>query len=134
MEPTGFPAHRLTGVTAPPAPTRVARPPAPGAAPASGADFSSLLAERLQAGTGVRFSKHALARLERRQIDMSSQDLARLESAVDKARAKGAQESLVLLDDLALVVSVRNQTVITATDASSRKDNVFTNIDSAVIA
>lgn len=134
MEPPQFPAHRLPGglpgATAPPA----ARPPARSGGPQGGADFQAVLADRLQAGTGVRFSKHALARLERRQIDMSPQDLARLESAVDKARAKGARESLVLLDDLALVVSVRNQTVITATDASSRKDNVFTNIDSAVIA
>ena len=65
---------------------------------------------------------------------MTTQDLARLDAAVGRARAKGARESLVLLDDLALVVSVRNQTVITATDAASRKDNVFTNIDSAVIA
>lgn len=130
MEPTQIPAQR------PPAtpPSPAVRPGGRETAGPGGPGFGALLADRLAAGTGVRFSKHALARLERRQINMSPQDLARLDSAVERARAKGARESLVLLDDLALVVSVRNQTVITATDASSRKDNVFTNIDSAVIA
>lgn len=129
MEPTQIPAQRLTGA-GPPA----ARPGARETAGPGGPGFGTILADRLEAGAGVRFSKHALSRLARRQIHMSPQDLARLDSAVERARAKGARESLVLLDDLALVVSVRNQTVITATDASSRKDSVFTNIDSAVIA
>ena len=128
MEPTQISAQRLTGTPPPvrPGGRKTAGPGGPG--------FGAILADRLEAGTGLRFSKHALARLERRQINMSPGDLARLDSAVERARAKGARESLVLLDDLALVVSVRNQTVITATDALSRKDNVFTNIDSAMIA
>jgi flagellar operon protein len=36
-------------------------------------------------------------------------------------------------DKAALVVSIKNRTVITAVDPGSLKDNVFTNIDSAVI-
>ena len=57
-----------------------------------------------------------------------------LDKLVQKAAAKGARESLVLMDDIALVVSIRNRTVITAVDGQSLKDNVFTNIDSAIIA
>ena len=52
---------------------------------------------------------------------------------VDRAAAKGAKESLVLVDNAALVVSIKNRTVITAVDQAHLKENVFTNIDSAVI-
>ena len=51
----------------------------------------------------------------------------------DKAAAKGAKQSLFLLRDVAMVVSVTNRTVITAVDRSSLKDNLFTNIDSAAV-
>jgi flagellar operon protein len=59
--------------------------------------------------------------------------LALLKDAVNRAEAKGAKESLILMDRLALVVSVKNRTVITAVDDQNLKDNIFTNIDSAVI-
>ena len=59
--------------------------------------------------------------------------MALLKDAVNKVEAKGAKESLILMDQMALVVSVKNRTVITAVDSNSMKDNVFTNIDSAVI-
>mgnify|MGYP003346910835 CR=1 FL=1 len=61
-------------------------------------------------------------------------NLARLERAVGQAEAKGAKDSLILLDELALVVSVQNRTVVTAMDESSSKEHVFTNIDSVVFA
>jgi flagellar operon protein len=84
--------------------------------------------------TGVKFSQHALQRLQSRNINIDQAGLAKLSSAVDKAAQKGAKESLVLMgNDLALVVSVKNKTVITAMDGASIKDNVFTNIDSAII-
>lgn len=118
-------------------PTRVV--PGQGAAPAApaggrGGAFGDLLAQQLARDSGVRFSKHALKRLQQRDIHLTPGQLERLGSAVRRAAAKGARESLVLMDDLALVVSIRNQTVITATSAVSRQENVFTNIDSAVIA
>lgn len=84
--------------------------------------------------TDVRFSAHARDRLESRQIVMTEQRQARLEDAVARADDKGANRSLVLLDNLALVVSVKNRVVITALDDSQAKGGVFTNIDSAVIA
>ena len=81
----------------------------------------------------VKFSNHARQRLVSRNINLSVQELDKLNTAIDKAAQKGARESLILMDNLALVVSVKNKTVITAVDGGSLKENVFTNIDSAVI-
>jgi len=86
-----------------------------------------------QAGN-LQFSRHAQKRLASRNIELSPTDLERIEEAVGTLRRKGARDSLVLMGDLALVVSVKNNTVITAVDDNSSKENVFTNIDSAVIA
>lgn len=93
--------------------------------------FSEVLQQKLV--HGVRFSQHAEQRLRARNISLSSEHLDRLNTAVDQAARKGARDSLVLLDNLALVVSVKNRTVITAVDQSSLKNNLFTNIDSAII-
>lgn len=82
----------------------------------------------------VRFSAHAQQRLDQAAIHLGPQALAKLEAAVDKAGQKGGKESLILLDDLAFVVSVQNRTVITAVGANRMADNVFTKIDSVVIA
>lgn len=92
--------------------------------------FGQILEKQLDT---VKFSQHALQRLQSRNIKIDDADMAKLSSAVEKAAQKGAKESLVLMNNLALVVSVKNRTVITAMDESSMKDNVFTNIDSAVI-
>lgn len=87
-----------------------------------------------QAIGDVKFSQHATQRLQTRNINLTSTQMNQLQNAVDKAAQKGARESLILMNnDLALVVSVTNRTVITAMDGASIKDNVFTNIDSAVI-
>ena len=82
----------------------------------------------------LKFSKHAQQRLESRNIRLNEADLSSLEQAVDLAQQKGAQDSLVMLRDLAFIVSVSNKTVVTALDGKSTEGNVFTNIDSAVIA
>jgi len=94
--------------------------------------FTQVLAQKLN---GVQFSQHALERLQTRNIKLGQAELTKLNDAVDKAALKGAKESLVLMNNnnLALVVSVKNKTVITAMDGASIKDNIFTNIDSAVI-
>ena len=84
--------------------------------------------------SGVKFSQHAAQRLKSRNINLDTGQLEQLQGAVDKAAQKGARESLILMNnDLAFVVSVKNRTVITAMDGASIRDNVFTNIDSAVI-
>ncbi len=99
--------------------------------PAAGTSFNQILEQEI---TGVKFSQHALQRLNSRKIQLDSTQLNKLSQAVEQAAQKGAKESLILMNDsLAFVVSVKNKTVITAMDGASIKDNVFTNIDSAVI-
>ncbi|MDA8233840.1 MAG: flagellar protein [Clostridia bacterium] len=93
--------------------------------------FNQVFQEQLQKAS-LKFSQHAQQRLEVRNIQLSAQDISKINSAVDKAADKGAKESLVIMDNLALVVSVKNRVVITAVDGASMKDNVFSNIDSAV--
>lgn len=95
--------------------------------------FDQILAQKLEQQAGVKFSAHAQKRLESRGIKLNEATLNGIKNAVDMASKKGARESLLLLDDLALIVSIKNRTVITAVDGDSMKDNVFTNIDSAVI-
>lgn len=82
----------------------------------------------------VQFSKHAVQRLERRNLAVDATTMQRLQDGVDRAAGKGARDAVVLVDDAAFVVSVRNRTVITAVGKDQMKDHVFTNIDSAVIA
>lgn len=81
----------------------------------------------------LKFSNHAVKRLEQRGIEIHGEQLARISDAVDQAAAKGSKESLILMNDMALIVNVTNRTVVTAMDGESMKDNVFTKIDSAVI-
>lgn len=81
---------------------------------------------------GLKFSKHANERLATRNINLSEDQMERLESGTTKAREKGIQESLVMVDNLAFIVNVKNNTVITAVGDSN--DSVFTNIDGAVIS
>jgi flagellar operon protein len=82
----------------------------------------------------LKFSKHAQDRLASRNIQLSGDDLSTLGRAVSKAGEKGSQDSLVMLRNMAFIVSVRNRTVVTAMDADQMQENVVTNIDSAVIA
>jgi len=100
---------------------------------AMGEDFGKVL-NRLASMTGLKFSRHALNRLASRGLRLDRVDLEKLGAAVDAARSKGANESLVLMDELALIVSVKNRTVITAMAAGETRGNVFTSIDSTVIA
>lgn len=82
---------------------------------------------------GIQFSSHAQRRLQSRSIPFGQEELHRLEQAVHKAESKGSRDSLILIDELALVVNIKNRVVVTAIDKESRKDNIFTNIDSVVM-
>lgn len=95
--------------------------------------FGKIFNEQLIKQKELKFSAHAEKRLQQRNITLDSASLAQLEKAVGKAEAKGAKESLILMNDLAFVVSIPNKTVITAMEQAGMKENVFTNIDSAVI-
>jgi flagellar operon protein len=97
--------------------------------PADGASFSDALEQ-----ANIKFSNHAQKRLETRSIEMNENNMNRLSSAVDKAQAHGAKESLILMDDLAFVVNVRDRMVVTTVDMNRRKEGVFTQIDTVVFA
>lgn len=97
------------------------------------ADFRGQLEDSLKGLDRLKFSGHALDRLADRGVVLSNEKAERLMKAVDAAEGKGAKDSLVLLDELAFVVSVKNRTVITACDTASLKEGVFTKIDSAVL-
>ena len=81
----------------------------------------------------LKFSKHAVMRLESRKIRLSEEQNERLESGVRKAGEKGIQDSLVIVDSLAFIVNIPNKTVVTALEKSEADESVFTNIDGAVI-
>ncbi|MDI6870354.1 MAG: TIGR02530 family flagellar biosynthesis protein [Bacillota bacterium] len=124
----------LQGILPPAGTTPAPAPPAERPTPAKGrSSFEAVFAEELARG-GLKFSAHAEKRLASRAIPFSPEEMANLASAVDRAAAKGARETLVLVGNTAFLVSVRNRIVITAIDGESLKENVFTNIDSAVIA
>jgi flagellar operon protein len=82
----------------------------------------------------IKFSAHALKRLDRRGMDVSAEQTQKLARAIDRAAAKGARTSLVLLDELALLVKVPERTVVTAMSPNAMRDGVVTQIDSAVVA
>jgi len=95
--------------------------------------FSSILQQKLQTNEGIKFSKHANMRLDSRNINLTDEQMMKLENGIYKAEAKGIKESLVLMDNIALVVNIENKTVVTALDQKETKDYVFTNIDGAVV-
>jgi flagellar operon protein len=81
----------------------------------------------------LKFSAHASQRLAERKLTLDSATMSKVTDAIDKAEAKGIEDTLVLTNDAALIVNVKNRTVITAMDKQSLTGNVFTNIDGAVI-
>ena len=98
-----------------------------------GVSFREILGEKTQESEELRFSKHAANRLANRSITLSDSQMNRLTEGARKAGEKGIKESLVMVDQLAFIVNVPNNTVITAMDQSQTSENIFTNIDGAVI-
>ena len=95
--------------------------------------FGQILNEQLQQKSGVVFSKHASERLSQRNIQLTPQEVSRINAGLDKAAQKGIKETLIMMDNRAFIASVGNKTVITAAVDEQLKENVFTNIDGAVI-
>ena len=117
------------GIQIPQTPARQQQP-----VPSKQADFGATLARATERQNELKISQHAQQRLNSSQVTLSESDMQRIDGAVRKASEKGSNQSLVMLDDLALVVSVRNKVVITAVNEARQKEGVFTNIDSVVIA
>ena len=94
----------------------------------SGKSFDRVLLDKADQ---IKFSRHAAKRLETRNISISDEQKARLENAAEQAMEKGMTESLVMVDDLAFILNVRNRTIVTAVNDTANA--VFTNIDGAII-
>lgn len=102
----------------------------------SGLSFGQILEDKSKSftqGSVLKFSKHAANRLSTRNIELSDSQVMRLQDGMEKANAKGIKDSLVLVDELAFIVNIPSSTVVTAMDQSETNDNIFTNIDGAVI-
>lgn len=95
--------------------------------------FQEVLQKKVQTDSDLRFSKHASVRLRQRGIDLTDGQLERLTDGTRKAGQKGIKDSLVIVDELAFIVNVPNNTVVTAMDSKDAVENIFTNIDGAVI-
>jgi flagellar operon protein len=96
-----------------------------------GDSFESIFQKELEK---VKFSSHALKRLEERNIELSDDQMFKINTAVERAELKGSKDSLVMMDQTAFIVNIPNKTVITAMSIADSKENVFTNIDSVVFA
>ncbi len=98
-----------------------------------GKSFQEILESTQSSSREVKFSKHAAQRLSNRNIELTQNQKERLQAGTDKASQKGIRESLVLVDQLAFIVNIPNNTVVTAMQQNETDENVFTNIDGAVI-
>ncbi|MBD5499770.1 MAG: flagellar protein [Lachnospiraceae bacterium] len=97
-----------------------------------GLSFQEILEHHSQPGE-VKFSKHAAGRLADRNIELTEGQMERLNAGMARAGQKGIKESLVIVDQMAFIVNVPNNTVVTAMNQQDAEENVFTNIDGAVI-
>lgn len=99
----------------------------------SGQSFQDVLSKVQASDEQVKLSKHAKTRLEQRNIVLSDIDMQKIDEAMDKANKKGIKDALIIMDNKAFVANVKNKTIITASTNEQLKENVFTNIDGAVI-
>ncbi len=81
----------------------------------------------------LKFSNHAVERMQSRGVYFNQDEIGKIQEAVGRAASKGSKDSLILTDKAALIVSVKNNTVVTVMDKTALKENVFTNIDSTIV-
>ncbi|KAF0142403.1 MAG: flagellar protein [Ignavibacteriales bacterium] len=93
--------------------------------------FDAIFKEELEK---IKFSNHAMKRLESRNIQLSETELGKIQDAVSKAESKGSKDSLIMMDKTAFIVNIPNKTVVTAIEVANSNESVFTNIDSVVFA
>jgi flagellar operon protein len=93
--------------------------------------FNDIFSRAVDQSERLKFSKHAEVRLNSRDVELTPDQLKRVEDGVRAAANKGVADSLVLVDGYALVVNTRSRTVITAMQSTESK--IYTNIDGAVI-
>ncbi len=99
----------------------------------SSSEFGQLFQQQIQKNQQLTFSKHALQRMDSRQIHVSPQLISQINNAVEKAKSKGIKDALILNGQTAFIVNVPSSTVVTTMSGQEMTDNIFTNIDGAVI-
>jgi flagellar operon protein len=113
--------------------------PTPSAKPTTGnninkgTSFDAVFQQELTKQSEVKFSKHAMERLKIRNIELTKEDLGKINEAVNRAAEKGVKETLIIMGSSAFIANVKNKMIITAAAEENLKNNVFTNIDGAVI-
>lgn len=95
--------------------------------------FENILHEKIHQQESIKFSKHAQERLISRNVKLSQNDIDNIDKAIEKAAKKGVKDTLIIMGSTALIANVKSKTIITAATEESLKDNIFTNIDGAVI-
>lgn len=96
-------------------------------------NFESVLQQIQNRDDEIKFSKHAINRMDHRDMTLSNEEIKRLKFGFNKAEEKGVKDALILMGDKVFIASIKNKTVITTVNKEQLKDNVFTNIDGAVI-
>ncbi len=95
--------------------------------------FAEILQKESDKAQSVQFSKHAAQRVRQRGIEVTDTLMQNLNQAVRKAQEKGAKDVVVIGESGAFIVNVPNNIVVTTMSGAEMKDNIFTNIDSAVL-
>lgn len=100
-----------------------------------GTDFAAMLKSGIERkdADAIKFSKHASLRIEQRGIDISEGFVEKLKKAINDAQNKGANDIVVISNKGAFIVNVPNRTVVTGISETEMKENIFTNIDGAVV-
>lgn len=96
-------------------------------------NFENILNEKIQQQGSIKFSKHAQERLISRNVKLSQNDIDNIDKAVEKAAKKGVKDTLIILGNTAFIANVKSKTIITAATEETLRDNIFTNIDGAII-
>ncbi len=81
----------------------------------------------------VNFSKHAISRAEERGIELTPTLMEKLAGSLEKAQEKGAKNILAFDATQAFIINVPYGRVITTMSQDEMKENIFTNIDGAVL-
>ncbi|MCR2042768.1 TIGR02530 family flagellar biosynthesis protein [Anaerosalibacter massiliensis] len=99
----------------------------------SNKNFKEILEKVQGKNEEIKFSKHALERMDSRDVKLNLEEVKKIEMAFKKAEEKGVKDAFILLGDKGFIASIENKTVITSITNEELKENIFTNIDGAVI-
>lgn len=96
-------------------------------------NFNEILQKTVGKNNELKFSKHASERLDQRSIKLTESQLEKINNALETASKKGVKETLILMENKAFIANAKEKVIITAAVEEQLKENVFTNIDGAII-